>query len=138
MILGKFSQMGTVAEIVGSEPQGTLSAREVSRFLEQLIGLSGVTEKTLAQAVAMSESQLNRMLSKRTGAVKAQTIQPLKRIAVLVEEARKTLTSAGAKEWLNTPNPYLDDVAPIQHLRSEKELEKTLDVLAAIRHGFPA
>lgn len=130
--------MGTVAEIVRSESQGMLPAREVGKFLEQLIQLSGVTEKILAQAVAMSESQLNRMLSNRTGSVKAQTIQPLKRIAVLVEEARQTLTGAGAKEWLTTPNPYLDDVPPIQHLRSEKELAKTLDVLAAIRHGFPA
>ncbi|MBI4591045.1 MAG: DUF2384 domain-containing protein [Candidatus Rokubacteria bacterium] len=130
--------MATVTEIVRSEPQATLPAREVSRFLEQLIELSGVTEKTLAQAVAMSGSQLNRMLSKRTGSVKAQTIQPLRRIAVLVEEAGQTLTGAGAKAWLTTPNPYLDDVPPIQHLRSEKELEKALDVLASIRHGFPA
>lgn len=130
--------MGRVAEIIRSEPQGILPAREVGRFLEKLIELSGVTEKALAQAVAMSESQLNRMLAKRTGSVKGQTIQPLKRIAVLVEEARKTLTVEGAKEWLTTPNPYLDDVPPIQHLRSEKELEKALDVLAAIRHGFPA
>lgn len=130
--------MGIIAEIVAADPQGTLSARDVSRFLEKLIGLSGVTEKALAQAVAMSESQLNRMLSKRTGAVKAQTILPLRRIVVLVEEARKTLTGEGAKQWLNTPNPYLDDVAPIQHLRSEKELAKSLDVLASIRHGFPA
>jgi putative toxin-antitoxin system antitoxin component (TIGR02293 family) len=130
--------MGTIAEIVRLESQGTLPAREVGRFLEQLIELSGVTEKALAQAVAMSESQLNRMLSKRTGLVKAQTIQPLKRIAVLVEEARQTLAGAGAKAWLTTPNPYLDDVPPIQHLRSEKELEKALDLLASIRHGFPA
>ena len=129
--------MGTVAEIVRSEPQGTLPAREVGRFIAKLIESSGVTEKALAQAVAMSESQLNRMLSRRTGAVKAQTIQPLKRIAVLIEEARQTLAGAGARQWLTTPNPYLDDVPPIQHLRSEKELEKALDVLAAIRHGFP-
>jgi len=130
--------MGAIAEIVRLESQRTLPAGEVCRFLEELIKSSGVTEKVLAQAVAMSESQLNRMLSKRTGSVKAQTIQPLKRIAVLVEEAQKTLTAEGAKDWLTTPNAYLDDVPPIQHLRSEKELEKALDALAAIRHGFPA
>lgn len=45
------------------------------------------------------------------------------------------MTCEGVKKWLTTPNPYLDDVPPIQHLRSAKELAKTLDALGSIRHG---
>lgn len=48
-----------------------LPARQVGRFLERLVALSGVTEKT------------------KTVSVKTQTLQPLKRIAMLVEEGVK-------------------------------------------------
>ncbi|MCK4524777.1 DUF2384 domain-containing protein, partial [candidate division WOR-3 bacterium] len=95
-------------------------------------------ERILAQSVAMNESQLSRMTSKKTGSLRERTIHPLKRIAILIDEAQKVLTPNGIKQWINTPNPYLNDVAPILCLRSDKELEKVLSILAAIRYGFPA
>jgi uncharacterized protein (DUF2384 family) len=130
--------MAVVSDLILSDAQTALPAEQVSRFLRQLVRDSGVTEKTLAHAVAMSESQLNRLLARKSGVVRSQTIQPLRRIARVVEKARETLSPRGVKEWLTAPNPYLDDVPPILHLRSEKELAGVLDLLTAIRHGFPA
>lgn len=127
--------MSTLTEILSTDK---IPAGEVSVFIKEIIQNTGVTEKTLAQAIGMSESQLHRMISKKIGSYRKHTIQPLERIAILVEEARKVLTTSGAKKWLKTPNPYLHDVAPILCLRSDKELEKVLSILASIKYGFPA
>ncbi|KQC14002.1 MAG: hypothetical protein APR63_06480 [Desulfuromonas sp. SDB] len=127
--------MSTLTEILSTDK---IPAGEVSVFIKEIIQNTGVTEKTLAQAIGMSESQLHRMISKKSGNYRKHTVRPLERIAILVEEARKTLTAKGAKKWLNTPNPYLHDVAPILCLRSDKELEKVLSILASIKYGFPA
>jgi uncharacterized protein (DUF2384 family) len=127
--------MSTLTKLYYSDK---IPAKEVSAFINNIIQDTGITEKTLAQAIGMSESQLHRMISKKTGNYRKHTILPLERIANLIEEAKKTLTAKGAKNWLKTPNPYLHDVAPILCLRSDKELEKVLSVLASIRYGFPA
>lgn len=115
-----------------------IPGREVSAFVHRLSKFSGLPDKTLAQSVFMSEALLNRLAAGRAESVRAQTILPLKRVATLIEEALKTLTPAGAQSWLVTPNPYLHDVPPIQCLRSDKELERVLNLLAAVRHGYPA
>jgi uncharacterized protein (DUF2384 family) len=115
-----------------------IPGREVSAFVHRLSKASGLPDKTLAQAVCMSEALLNRLAAGRADSVRAQTIQPLKRAALLVEEALDALTPAGARAWLTTPNPYLHDVPPILCLRSDKELDRVLALLASIRHGWPA
>lgn len=130
--------MGTLTQILPSEGSDKIPAKDVRVFIRKLVQTIGVPERLLAQAVAMSESQVSRMASKKTGLFREQTVHPLKRIAVLVEEAHKVLTDSGVKRWVNTPNPYLNDVPPILCLRSDKELEKVLSVLASIRYGFPA
>ncbi|MFZ3090718.1 MAG: antitoxin Xre/MbcA/ParS toxin-binding domain-containing protein [Nitrospirota bacterium] len=130
--------MGTLTQALPSRGKDRIPARDVRAFIQKLIKATGVPERLLAQAVAMAESQLNRMTSKKAGSFKEQTVHPLKRIAILVEEAQKVLTPKGVKEWINTPNPYLNDVPPILCLRSDKELEKVLSLLASIRYGFPA
>ncbi len=130
--------MGTLTQALPSREKDKIPAKDVRAFIQKLIKATGVPERLLAQAVAMAESQLNRMTSKRAGSFKEQTVHPLKRIAVLVEEAQKVLTAKGARQWINTPNPYLNDVPPILCLRSDKELEKVLSLLASIRYGFPA
>jgi uncharacterized protein (DUF2384 family) len=130
--------METLTAFIPAEGNATVEGKNVSRFIRQLAKVAGVSERTLAQAVTMAESQLSRMAANKKGAVRAQTLYPLRRVALLVEEAGKTLSEPGVKEWLSTPNPYLDDVPPILHVRSDKELEKALNVLASIRHGFPA
>ena len=130
--------METLTAFIPAEGKATVEGKNVSRFIRQLAKVAGVSERTLAQAVTMAESQRSRMAANKKGAVRAQTLYPLRRVALLVEEAGKTLSEPGVKEWLSTPNPYLDDVPPILHVRSDKELEKALSVLASIRHGFPA
>ena len=130
--------MEALTDFISREGKATIEGKNVSRFIRRLAKAAGVSERTLAQAVTMAESQLSRMAANKKGAVRVQTLYPLRRVAMLVEEAGKTLSEAGVKEWLSTPNPYLDDVPPILHVRSDKELEKALNVLASIRHGFPA
>ncbi|MBI5181863.1 MAG: DUF2384 domain-containing protein [Nitrospirae bacterium] len=130
--------MGTLTQALPSREKDKIPAKDVRAFIQKLIKATGVPERLLAQAVAMAESQLNRMTSKRAGSFKEQTVHPLKRIAILIEEAQKVLTPKGVKKWINTPNPYLNDVPPILCLRSDKELEKVLSLLASIRYGFPA
>lgn len=130
--------MGILTQTLPSEGTDKIPAKDVRTFIHELIQATGVPERLLAQAVAMAESQLSRMASKKTGSFREHTVYPLKRIAILVEEARKVLTANGVKQWINTPNPYLNDVPPILCLRSDKELEKVLSILASIRYGFPA
>ncbi len=130
--------MRTLTQALPSREKERIPAKDVRAFIQKLIKATGVPERLLAQAVAMAESQLNRMTSKKAGSFKEQTVHPLKRIAILIEEAQKVLTAKGAKQWINTPNPYLNDVPPILCLRSDKELEKVLSLLASIRYGFPA
>ncbi len=130
--------MKTLTKAIPSEITGKIAAKEVRAFINELIDATGVPERRLAQAVDMAESQLSRMATKKTGLFKEQTIHPLRRIAILVEEAFKVLTPKGVKRWITTPNPYLNDLPPILCLRSDKELEKVLSLLASIRYGFPA
>lgn len=115
-----------------------ISAKAVSGFIHKVIHVTGAQERLLAQGIAMAESQFNRLASSKKGSVKARTIEPLKRIAHLLEEAQKAFSTQGLKHWLTTPNPYLHDVPPLLCLRSDKELDKVLSLLASIRYGFPA
>ena len=118
--------------------QQRLLARDVGRFVQRMRRITGVPMGHLAQSVAMPESQLNRIVHMQRGWVRAQTVYPLHRVKDLVEAALRTLTINGVKTWLTTPHPELNDVPPILHLRSEKELGEALNVLAAIEYGFPA
>ncbi len=130
--------MSTPTKTISSDGSGKIPAKQVRDLIDKLINATGGPERRLAQAVAMAESQLSRMATKKTGLVKEQTIHPLRRIEILIEEARKVLTPSGVKRWINTQNPYLNDLPPILCLRSDKELEKVLSLLASIRYGFPA
>lgn len=113
-------------------------ARDVSHLIHDLIDFTGAPERILAQGIAMPESQFNRLAKGKTGLVKPQTLTPLKRIALLLDEADKSLAKTGVKKWLLSPHPALHDVPPILCLRTDRELEKVLSLLAAIRYGFPA
>jgi uncharacterized protein (DUF2384 family) len=113
-------------------------ASQASSWLQNLLSVAGVNDTTLAHGVDMAEAQINRIKSTRVGFVKTYTLSPLTRAAVLIDEARKTLSKEGVHQWLTTPNPYLNDVPPILCLRSDKELEKAKSLLAAVRYGFPA
>ncbi len=113
-------------------------AREVKSYVHALLSATEATDRELAQGVGMAEAQFNRLASSRGGAVKSQTLFPLRRVALLVEEGLKALSAQGLKRWLREPNAYLDDVPPILCLRSDKELRKVTGLLAAIRYGFPA
>ena len=115
-----------------------IGAKQVKAFIKKLKDATGANVRLLAEGVAMPESQLSRMATKETGVLKGQTIRPLKRIEILVNEAEKVLTHDGVKKWISTPNPYLNDIPPILCLRSDKELEKVLSLLASIGYGFPA
>ncbi|MCL5056341.1 MAG: MbcA/ParS/Xre antitoxin family protein [Firmicutes bacterium] len=114
------------------------SSKIVSDFIHKVIKATGAQERLIAQGIAMAESQFNRLASKKSGGVKIQTIYPLKRLEKLFQEAEKTFSKAGMKKWLTSPNPYLDDVPPILCLRTDKELDRVLSLLASIRYGFPA
>lgn len=113
-------------------------AQQASAWVQTLETLAGVNDTTLAHGVDMAESQINRIRSTRVGYVKTYTLTPLTRAAVLIAEVSKTLTEDGARHWLTTPSPYLNDVPPILCLRSDKELEKAKTLLASLRYGFPA
>ncbi len=115
-----------------------IAAKQVKAFIKKLKDATGVNVRLLAEGVAMPESQLSRMATKNTGMLKGPTIRPLGRIEILVNEAEKVLTPNGVKKWISTPNPYLNDLPPILCLRSDKELEKVLSLLASIGYGFPA
>lgn len=113
-------------------------AKDVSHFIHHALHLIGARERMLAQGVDMPESQFNRLAKAQKGSVKAQTIRPLKRLAAVLEEAEKTFSKEGMKHWLLTPHPALSDVMPLLCLRTDKELEKVLSLMASIRYGFPA
>jgi len=115
-----------------------IPAARAGSWLRGLLSLAGINDTTLAHGVDMAESQINRIKSARGGYVKTYTLSPLTRAAVLIDEARKTLSKEGVRRWLTTSNPYLNDVPPILCLRSDKELEKTMSLLAALRYGFPS
>ena len=115
-----------------------IAAKEVKIIIKKLRDATGVNIRHLAEGVAMPESQLSRMATKETGVLKGPTVRPLGRIELLVKEAGKVLTRDGVKKWISTPNPYLNDLPPILCLRSDKELEKVLALLASIGYGFPA
>jgi len=107
-------------------------------LLHALLKLTAVPEQDLAHGLHIAEAQLNRMVSRKTGFYRPQTLQPIKRFEALVKAAREALSEPGIRRWLVEPNPYLNDVPPILCLRSDKELEKVLSLLNSIAHGFPA
>lgn len=115
-----------------------IAAKQVKTIIKKLREATGVNIRILAEGVAMPESQLSRMATKETGVLKGPTVRPLERIEILVKEAEKVLTSDGVKKWISTPSPYLNDLPPILCLRSDKELEKVLSLLASIGNGFPS
>ncbi|OGS05555.1 MAG: hypothetical protein A3G41_08170 [Elusimicrobia bacterium RIFCSPLOWO2_12_FULL_59_9] len=130
--------METLADAISLEGRDKVSAKEVRAWTRALLEATGVADRVLAQGINMSEAQLNRLASGSGTMVKASTLTPLRRAAVVIEEGHKALTAPGLKRWLSTPNPYLNDVPPILCLRSEKELARVLSLLASIRYGFPA
>jgi uncharacterized protein (DUF2384 family) len=56
----------------------------------------------------------------------------------LIYSLFKTFTLQGAIEWLQTPNPKLNNRKPIACLGSKEDINRVRDVLAGIQHGLPA
>jgi len=117
---------------------GKVPAKEVNEGIHEILRTLGVSGRVLAHGLGIAEAQLHRMLTKKTGFYRAQTLAPFYRVAKLVEEARQSLSEPGVKSWLNRPNPYLNNLPPILCVRSDQELGKVVAQLAAIRYGFPA
>ncbi|MEK6680229.1 MAG: hypothetical protein AABY39_12510, partial [Nitrospirota bacterium] len=65
-------KMGTLTHALPSREKDRIPAKDVRAFILKLIKATGVPERLLAQAVAMAESQLNRMTSKKAGSFKEQ------------------------------------------------------------------
>lgn len=117
---------------------GAVPTKEVGGMIRRIINVAGVNSSTLANACVMAESQMARLGRHRTGCVRNETLIPIKRVETLVKAASEALPAGGVSDWLNTPNPYLDDIPPILHARSEEELAKSLSLLASLQYGFPA
>ncbi|MFN0116833.1 MAG: antitoxin Xre/MbcA/ParS toxin-binding domain-containing protein [Elusimicrobiota bacterium] len=114
-----------------------LTAENVSDHLITLMKIMDLPAQTIAQGVDVSELQLNRIIKKHHKP-RQETVKIFNRIEKVFEEATQAMTEKGAVKWLKTPNPYLNDVAPIKCLRSDKELEKVISLLSAMKYGFPA
>jgi uncharacterized protein (DUF2384 family) len=114
-----------------------LSEENAADHMGAIIHDARIPAYMIAQGLGIPEKNLSR-ITLRQHKPRRDTLRQLERIQKLVQDALRTLTPKGAFEWLIAPNPFLNDVAPIQCLRSEKELEKVLGVLAAIKFGFPA
>lgn len=119
-------------------PKEKIAAREVSGRIHLLLRETGVSERAVAQGLALGETYFSRMKNRRMGFYRRESLLPLERLVRVVEFAKTTLSEKGIKEWLMEPNPYLYNVPPILCLRSDEETEKVISLLGAIRHGFPA
>jgi len=117
---------------------GMIPAKEAGDKIHAILNTVGIRPTVLASACLMAEPQLVRLSRRPPGAVRVETLIPLERVEKLVHEASETLTEQGARNWLNAPNPYLDNMPPILRARSDAELDKALSALASIRYGFPA
>ena len=113
-------------------------AKDVSRWIQGLLRAIGVSERAAAQGLNIAESQFTRMAHSKNGHYRTSTLEPIERLEKIYKEARETLTETGARRWLTTPNPYLNDVPPVLCLRSDKEMEKVVSLLASVRYGFAA
>jgi uncharacterized protein (DUF2384 family) len=114
-----------------------LSEENAAEHMGAIIRNSHIPAYMIAQGLGIPERNLNR-LTQRRNKPRRDTLRQLERVEKLIQDVLRTLNPKGAFEWLRTPNQYLNDVAPIQCLRSEKELEKVMGILAAIKFGFPA
>src|SRR5258708_7304579 len=130
--------MKTLLDTFIPSEHGKVPAKEVNEGIHEILRLLGVSGRVLAHGLGIAEAQLHRMMTKKTGFYRPQTLTPFYRVAKLVEEARQSLSERGVKSWLNRPNPYLNNLPPILCVRSDQELSKVVAQLAAIRYGFPA
>ena len=65
-----------------------------------------------------------------------QTEDLLGKMAEIVDRAIKVFNNESvAKNWLRTPNPYLDDLIPLNMLESAEGIEHVLDMLGRIDYG---
>jgi uncharacterized protein (DUF2384 family) len=65
-----------------------------------------------------------------------QTEDLLEKMAEIVDRAIKVFNNESvAKNWLRTPNPYLDDLIPLNMLESAEGIEHVLDMLGRIEYG---
>jgi hypothetical protein len=130
--------MQTLTEVFPNTEHGTVPAKEVAEGIHQVLKVLHVSKRVLAHGLGLSESFLNRMLTRKKGTYKAETLRPLRRAARLIEETQKTLSPEGVPFWLNHPNPYLNNLPPVMCMRSDAEVDRALTQLYAIRYGMPA
>ncbi len=114
-----------------------LSEQNAAQHMGAIIRDSHIPAYMIAQGLGIPEKNLSRITGQHHKP-RRDTLKQLERVEKVFQEALRVLTPKGAFEWLRKANPYLNDVAPIQCLRSEKELEKVLGLLGSIKFGFPA
>ena len=114
-----------------------LSEENAAEHMGAILRNSHIPAYMIAQGLGIPEKNLTRV-TRRHHKPRRETLRQLGRVATLFHDALQALTPKGAFDWIRTPNPYLNDVAPVQCLRSDKELEKVMGILAAIKFGFPA
>jgi uncharacterized protein (DUF2384 family) len=130
--------MKTLLDVFNETEHGKVPAKEVSDGIREILKTVDISVRILANGLGISETQLNRMASKKKGFYRAQTLMPFHRAARLLKEARQSLTEKGLSFWLNHPHPYLNNLPPIMCLRSDQELDRVITQLGAMRYGFPA
>lgn len=115
-----------------------IAAKDVSRHIRTVLKRTGVSERTIAQGLAIGETYFSRMKNRQTGFYRRESLYSIERLLQVVEYAKTTLSEKGVRDWLIEPNAYLNNVPPILCLRSDEEMAKVISLLGAIRYGIPS
>ena len=96
---------------------------------------SGLTQERIQQVAGISKGSFARR--KQTGRLSPEESERLLRVSRIFERATSLYDGdqAGAREWLETPIPALEDQRPLDLAQTEPGAREVEDLIGRIEHG---
>ena len=116
----------------------TLEKPSIAKEVRTIRIRLGLSQEEAAFILGVTTTTLSRWVNRRTAEPDPVHQGRLEMILDLLREAGEVIKPAALGWWFKTPHPMLNDLRPLDLLRSPSGFKKVRDMLFSMRWGLPA
>ena len=125
-----------VAEVIPMSK--TLERPEIGKEVHKIRKQLGLSQEETAFILGVTTTTLSRWMNHKSIEPDPSHQNRLEMILELLREAREAIRPDAVAWWFKTPHSLLNDLRPVDLLRSPSGFKKVKDLLFSMRWGLPA
>ena len=133
-----FSMTSDILRVEVMTMQKTLEKPAVGKEVHMLRKQLDLSQEEAAFILSVTTTTLSRWMNRKTVEPDPAHRNRLEMVLDLLREAKEVIKPDAIGWWFKTPHPLLNDLRPLDLLRSPSGFKKVKDLLFSMRWGLPA